>query len=208
MPPCNCGTQVSNVFYFGLQTNVQGNGKGVLYSRWGTMDLSNAMVAPDLPANEAWSTASTTEGGFIGVRRLIDWGTGKIVLTFRSMPEKDDAVGRWFGIWITTPAVKNAFCGALRFPKDTTGAYPLLMLNGAGSFVENYSADSSALDVPYWAFSIDSVTADGVLPWLVRYYYANNQQAYANSNIQPSPDGFPIQVSVGANVLRTSPPTY
>lgn len=42
----SCGTTLlKNTFYFGIQTNVQGRGKGCLISRWGTRDLSNCETA-------------------------------------------------------------------------------------------------------------------------------------------------------------------
>jgi streptogramin lyase len=204
-----CGTPLlQNTFYFGLQTIVQGNGKGVLYTRWGTLDLANTMIQPGLPSNVAWTYSGTSEGAGVGVRRAVDWGTGKIQLTIKSMPEKDDSVGRWFGVWITTPSEANVFCGALRYPKDSTGTYPSLILAGAGSFLENYTSEASAPDVPYWAFSVDSVLADGVPPRQILYGYTANQFVWSNSNVTLSPGGFPMQVASGGNVIRTSLPTY
>lgn len=42
----SCGTTLlKNTFYFGIQTNVQGRGKGCLISRWGTRDESNCETA-------------------------------------------------------------------------------------------------------------------------------------------------------------------
>ena len=59
-------------FYFGLQTDANGRGKGVIFSRWQTDDLANARW----DAADGWYELGKHEGGFIGVRRAYDWGAG------------------------------------------------------------------------------------------------------------------------------------
>jgi hypothetical protein len=128
-------------------------------------------------------------------------------MTLKSMPEKDDSVGRWFGIWLSTPEAQNVFCGALRYPMDSTGTYPSIM-SGWGCFLENYYSEGSAASVPYWSFSIDSVLADGMPVKAPHGSYNPNEAVWPNSNVTRSPGGFPLQVASGGNVIRTSLPTF
>jgi hypothetical protein len=74
---------LSNYAYLGIQTDVgdlntsQDAGKGVLYTRWNTLDLANTMIAPNLPSDVSWNYSGSSEGPGVGVRRKIDWGAGK-----------------------------------------------------------------------------------------------------------------------------------
>ena len=116
----NCGTQTDQtVFYFGLQTNLQGRGKGLLFSRWDTIDPANAKGA-DTP--DSWVEVGTYEGNFVGVRRLFNWTNHHYILRLTSLPEEDDEVGRWFHFTlIDTETGEETYVGGLRFFKDSSG---------------------------------------------------------------------------------------
>ena len=86
-------------FYFGLQSSVQDGspphgwlGKAVLFSRWGTLDLSHART-------DGFTQSSGYEGDFIGVRLLYERGPGHYVAQFA--PDGENSEGRWFGLWVT-----------------------------------------------------------------------------------------------------------
>src|SRR4051812_45827615 len=62
--------------YFGFQTDLLRpglgwQGKGLLFSRWGTRDIKDGEPAPG-----GWLESAGHEGDFVGVRSLFDWGTG------------------------------------------------------------------------------------------------------------------------------------
>ena len=66
-------------YYFGIQTDVydprvgKGRGKGLIFSRWETRDLANVRVTED-----GWSQSSGHEGDFVGVRKDISLGCGRL----------------------------------------------------------------------------------------------------------------------------------
>ena len=70
-------------------------GKGAIFSRWETRDLSLARFAEA----DGWAQSSGHEGDFIGVRRLYPWGTGDY--TARLAPEEHLPDGVWYGVWVT-----------------------------------------------------------------------------------------------------------
>ena len=98
-------------FYFGLQTDVQDQGKGVVFSRWGTRDLANARYS----RTDGWTDSSGHEGDFIGVRRSYEWGAGDYRL--RMAPDGLESDGEWFGLWITDLGTgETTWVGSLKFP--------------------------------------------------------------------------------------------
>src|SRR5437899_508600 len=66
--------QIGDVgFYFGLQTDVfrpgmGGQGKGLLFSRWKTRELSETR-----PASDGWAESAGYEGDFVGIRKKYTW---------------------------------------------------------------------------------------------------------------------------------------
>ena len=131
--------EISGVsFYFGLQTNVYSpepphwRGKGLLFSRWDTRDLSHARWHEQ----DGWSQSSGHEGDFIGVRREYRWGTGDY--SIRLGPDEADEDGVWFGLWITDKADGDeTWVGSLRFPLKRGRA---LMSSPSYSTIEVYGA--------------------------------------------------------------------
>jgi hypothetical protein len=203
-----CGTaRERNTFYFGVQTNVQGRGKGVIMSRWGSRRLADTKVAPGCSERDAWSVSSDSEGGFIGVRRLVPWGEGRMSLAVAR--QQDDSQGRWFGITLLPRGSAPIFCGALRFPRDREGRYPQILAEGAGSFVEHYTEVSSEADVPFWKFLIENVCVDRrtLRAGPVNYRYAPHHEVWNNSNVSFTRGGWPLIVEMGGATKRRNPPS-
>ena len=106
-------------FYFGLQTDVDdpasgSRGKGLIFSRWETRDL----ITPESQTrSKDGRSRPVYEGDFIGVRRSYDWGAG--VYRVRIAPDGSDAIGPWFGMWITDRSTgETVWGGSLRFPYE------------------------------------------------------------------------------------------
>jgi len=200
-----CGTPMARTtFYFGLQTNVQGRGKGCLFSRWGTKDLANTRVAG---TSDSWSVSSPTEGGFVGIRRLLNWTTHRYCLRIRSLAGQDDKIGRWFGFWVYDYNTGvETYVGALRFPKDPSGRYPCIMTEGFGSFVEHANPVNSPLNVPLWDLAVGRPTANagGYKATKGNWWYAAPADAWQNSDIWA--DGKTIRLRMGLNTQRIHPP--
>jgi hypothetical protein len=202
-----CGTaKEKNTFYFGIQTNVQGRGKGIIFSRWGSRSLRDTSVAPGCGEKEAWNVSSDSEGGFIGVRRLTEWGGGRMSLVVAK--KQDDLLGRWFGVWLQQKGSAPLYCGALRFPRDSTGSYPMILAEGAGSFVEHYTEVQSEGEVPLWRFLIEGVYVNnrGIKAGPVSYRYAAAHEVWNNSNIAFTRGGWPIVVELGGSTRRRNLP--
>jgi hypothetical protein len=197
-----CGTpKLQNVFYFGIQSNVQGTGKGLIYSRFGTASLADCEIAN--PA-DSWSVASDTEGGFVGVRRHYEWSAKSYLLRLGTL--RDDSVGRWFGFWIVDRESNiETYAGAIRFPKDGDGVYPLIMVQGFGSFIEHATAVSSPDLVPLWEVAVGRPVANGRTTAAVgaSWWYALPTDAWQNSDMWA--DGDVIYARMGADTMRTHP---
>jgi hypothetical protein len=193
-----CGTpDLFHVFYFGVQSNVQGKGKGLVFSRFGTLDLANAKTAgtPD-----SWSVSSSTEGGFVGVRRLYAWTSHAYDL--RLSATNDDSVGRWFGFWvIDRDTGLQTYVGALRFPKDSKEQYPGVMTQGFGSFIEHANSVRSAADVPFWDLAVGRPNANGSsFATRAHWWYAPPADAWQNSDIWAADEI--IRARMGAGTQR------
>jgi hypothetical protein len=199
-----CGTpKLRNTFYFGIQTNVQGRGKGLIYSRFGTLDPADAEI-PNTP--EAWSVSSSTEGGFVGVRRLYNWTAAPYILRIAQV--RDDSIGRWYGFWLIDPVHGvNSYAGALRFPKDADGVYPLIMVEGFGSFIEHANAVPAAQSVPLWEVSVDRPLGDDrtIAATSAHWWYALPTDAWQNSDMWA--EGETIHAVMGSNTVRVHDPS-
>ena len=145
-------------FYFGLQTDVYrpgvgGIGKGVIFSRWETRDLSNARLA-----SNGFAQSSGHEGDFIGVRRPYAWSAG----TYRARLTRydSDSQGDWFGLWITdTTRERTTWIGALRFPRLPAG--PAQIPPHFTSIVEVYGRPIRPIHIPALHVSITAPLGDG-----------------------------------------------
>ncbi|MCY3543796.1 MAG: hypothetical protein OXH22_07130 [Chloroflexi bacterium] len=156
----NCQGDVNGtLYYFGLQTDVQGlsggRGKGVIFSRWGERDLANAKI-PD----GGWMTSSGHEGNFIGVRGSYDWGEGQYQVRIGKDGD-DDSVGRWYGVWITDLSTSTeTWIGSLRFPH--AAGWPPRLSPQCYNVVEVYGVQPIApKDIPYWKVTVGPILGDG-----------------------------------------------
>jgi len=122
--------------YFGIQTDIiqPGHGfvgKGFLFSRWKTRDLSNAR-----PNSGGWTESSGHEDDFIGIRCRYNWTTHRYRLTIR-YSESDD-IGDWYCVMLEDlKDGTNEFMGSLRYPKvnsEITG-----IADGGTTWIELYS---------------------------------------------------------------------
>ncbi len=145
-------------FYFGFQTDVydpalwKGRGKGIVFSRWKTRDLSDAR-----PISGGWVQSSGHEGDFIGIRRKYDWTSHKY--RFRLTRIEDDERGTWYGLFILDrDRGREDYVGSLRFP-ESSGKRPLIK-DGGGSWTEVYSGAGRPDDIPSWHVSIEGCYAE------------------------------------------------
>ena len=200
--------QISGVgFYFGLQTDVSApfypyrGGKGVIFSRWETRDLSNARW----DQSDGWTQSSGHEGDFIGVRRSYDWDTGDYRI--RIAPDGLDSDGEWFGLWITDLAAdEETWIGSLKFP----------MLNGTATFVPHSSATIEIygnlrirpIDIPQWHVSVRRPLGDGVpATWgETSYPYDDSDNALPSSDVRYDPLEDAAHLRVGGTTERITAP--
>ena len=166
-------------FYFGLQTDANGRGKGVIFSRWKTDDLANARW----DETDGWYELGRHEGGFLGVRRSYDWSAGDYRI--RIAPDGLESDGEWFGLWITDLATgETTWVGSLKFP----------LLDGTATFNPRASATIELygnpqirpVDVPQWHVSVKRPLGDGVpATWgSTSYPWDASENALFNSDVR------------------------
>ena len=192
-----------NRFYFGLQTNmnrpnvegpgVKKVGKGVIFSRWGTRDLSHARLAAN-----GFAQSSGHEGDFIGVRRPYDWSAD----TYRARLARydSDSQGDWFGLWITdTTRGRTTWIGSLRFPR--VEERPATIAPYFVSFVEVYGQPIRLLDIPAWHVSITAPLGgwDAELPTHVNTVYHDR---VPNTEIWYQADENAVHMRTGGGTVR------
>ena len=184
-------------YYFGIQTNVydpeigRGRGKGLVFSRWGTLDLANVRVAPD-----GWHEPGEHEEDFVGVRKAYRWGAGDYGV--RIAADGDDDEGRWFGLWITDKSTgETTWCGSLRFDK-------FARLEPAGTTApEIYGAGTTRpIDVPEWHISLQKPVGDLNSP--SSEAYINYSSLIPNSNITYDTSNGAMHIYTGATTQRTT----
>lgn len=184
-------------FYFGLQTDANGRGKGVIFSRWGTRDLSNARW----DETQGWTESAGHEGNFIGVRRSYNWGAKDYRM--RIAPDGRDADGEWFSLWITDLTTEETtWIGSLKFPlRSGTAAN---FRPHASATIELYGDTRiRPIDAPQWHVSVKPPVGDGFLPanWgFTSYPFDASENALPNSDVR-------YDSSDGAAHLRVGGPT-
>ena len=186
--------------YFGLQTNVQGLGKGVLFSRWGTRDLANAMHSP----KDGWTQSSGHEGDFIGVRRSYDWGAGDYRV--RIAPDGLESDGEWFSLWITDlGSGDTTWIGSLKFPLlDGTAA----LQTRSSATIELYGTGPiRPIDIPQWHVSLKRPSGDNVfaLSGFTTYPSDDQMNALPNSNVRYDETEDRAHLIVGGTTERKDP---
>ena len=184
-------------FYFGVQTDANGRGKAVIFSRWGTRDLAKARWNE----TRGWIESAGHEGDFIGVRRSYDWGAGDYRV--RLAPDGLDSDGEWFGLWITDLTTdETTWIGSLKFP----------LLNGTATFNPHSSATIELygiprirpIDIPQWHVSVKPPMGDGALAtWgFTSYPFDASENALLNSDVRFDHDEGAAHLRIGGTTER------
>jgi len=193
--------------YHGLQSNVldacrnSWRGKGLLYSRFETLDPNDLRVGPGGWCEIPDASKIAAEGGpFIGVRNSFSWSAGEYRLSLSQTDE--DQIGIWYGFRARDLLYgTECDCGSLRFPK-LDGRRPQIPNLGT-TFLET---NQNPAHFPFWSISIQNVVADhGKRPArtaLVRY--DDNQIPSRNSNVSLGHNTRSVEFQVGAGVVRTT----
>ena len=187
-------------FYLGLQTDAETRGKGLIFSRWGTRDLSNARYSD----TDGWSISSGNEGDFIGVRRSYNWGAGNYRV--RIAPDELESDGEWFGLWITDLSTdETTWIGSLKFPLvDGTAS----MSPRASATIELYgNVPIRPIDVPQWHVSVKRPLGDGVYSdrGFTRYPFDDSENALPNSDVRYDSSEESAHIVVGGTTERWHP---
>lgn len=144
-------------FYFGIQTdvyrpNVGSTGKGLIFSRWETRDLSNAK-----PVDDGWTQSAGYEGDFIGIRKNYEWTTHTYRLKIAKVDTDD--IGDWYGVWINDLDTGDVdYLGSIRFPRVESGRSGIK--NHGISWTELYYKKDQQTPIPSWHVSIKEITVD------------------------------------------------
>ena len=181
-------------FYLGFQTDVArpgagGQGHGLIFSRWGTRDSSNAR-----PVADGWVENADHEGDFVGVRALLDWKAGDFFCDLR--PVGTETAGTWFEFCVECKSDGKSFsAGSLRFPNWN-------IRSGGVSWTEVYSHAASEDSVPNTEMTVLEVTADDgrILPIRCDTTY---NESFRSSNAYVC--GRSLVLQSGAGVQRTHP---
>jgi hypothetical protein len=196
----NCGTPTLKThFYYGLQINLEGKGKGLIFSIFGTTDISNCRTPEG-----SWAVFGTNEGPFISIRRFFNWTTHRYILRLISTPSEDDAVGRWFNYYaIDADTGEQTYVGALRFPRDSSGKYPSIMTEGFGSWIEHPHLVLNPSEVPLWNVAIGRPIANGgiYLAQSANWWFGQPSDYWQNSDIWAV--GESIIAKLGDDTQRT-----
>lgn len=143
-------------FYFGLQTdvykpNVGSTGKGLIFSRWQTRNLSDVRTAEG-----GWSQSAGYEGDFVGIRKNYEWTNHSYQLKIAYMESDDE--GDWYGVWIyDLDSLTEDFVGSIRFPKSEPNKFGIA--NGGVTWTELYYKEVQQTPIPRWHVSIDGIYA-------------------------------------------------
>ena len=195
-------------FYFGLQTDVHSpqrpsnRGKGLIFSRWGERDLSNARVAEA----DGWTESSAHEGDFIGVRRSYEWGAGD----YRARFAPDDSGppetgGRWFGVWVTNLETNvTTWAGSLKFPLKDGKA---LIRPSVYSTIEIYGGTIRPIDIPQWHVSMKRPLGDGKVSLWGMTGYTPLEVPVPNSDIRYDRQAGEVHFRAGGTTERETPPS-
>jgi hypothetical protein len=147
-------------FYYGIQTSVfNPDGtppkKGLIFSRWGTRDISNYKLA-----NGGFGQSAGYEGDFIGVRIYYDWKPGTYEIELKL--ESSDTIGDWYGLHIRSMNVNEfTYVGSIRFEK---GINSKGIKSGGITWTELYYKGKINTPMPRWHVSVDKILADNQEP--------------------------------------------
>jgi hypothetical protein len=153
-------------FYYGIQTNVRGWGRGIIFSRWKTNDTLNYKLP-----NGGWGDASDESGDYVGIRFPYNWGVGTYSIELRK--DSSTIKGDWYGLWITNNSNKKiTYCGSMRFE---TSSKSFGIKDGGITWTELYYKANINTPLPKWHVSVDEVLADNKPPLHVSIDYNKNR---------------------------------
>ncbi|HEY9730494.1 MAG TPA: serine/threonine-protein kinase [Drouetiella sp.] len=145
----------SSHFYFGFQTHLHdpqrpiSPGRGLIFSRWGKMDYSDARIV--MPGGFA---DGSPDAPFVGIRRLYPWGAHRYRVHL-AMGNRD-ADGVWYDLSIENLDTNEVSkIGSLKFPKEK-GEYPLIKDKG-WTMLQILRGVKYQKDVPHWHVSFEKV---------------------------------------------------
>ena len=184
--------------YVALNTDVDGRGKGLLFSRWGTGNVNNARHS----LAGGWTDSSGDD--FIGVRRLYDWAAGDFRL--RIGPDGLDSDGEWFSAWITDlDTDKATWIGSLKFPLlDGTAK----MQPRSATTIQMHGFDQiRPIDIPQWHVSLGRPSGDSVfaVKGFTTYPFDGHENALPNSDVRYDESEDRTHLIVGGTTERRSP---
>jgi hypothetical protein len=149
-------------FYFGIQTAVNkpgtgSTGKGLIFSRWGTRELSNVRTVEG-----GWPESAGYEGDFVGIRKHYDWTTHTYQLKIAYIYTDDE--GDWYSVWIwDLDEQTEDFLGSIRFPR--TDPVKSGIQDCGITWTELYNKKVQETPIPTWHVSITDIHADdGIRP--------------------------------------------
>ena len=194
-------------FYYGIQTHaydesiMEGDGKGLIFSRWETRDLANARVAPD-----GWSESSGHEGDFVGVRCPYSWTEGPYRV--RLAPDGTDDGGEWWGVWVTDlKDGSERWCGSLRFPfeDDTDGTTWVAGWTYTTSEIYG-TAPIRPINIPTWTVTVQRPLGDGIPSSYGDTGYMIFTDTFKNAEIHYDPQKDGVVITVGGTTERQTEP--
>lgn len=193
------GTQ----FYFGMQTllyepNVGPTTRGLLFSRWDTLDPADTRAARD-----GYIELGTHEGEFAGVRLNYPWSVGWYRLRLERM--EADGPRDWFDLHIVElPGGADTFVGGLRFPRSDPGTPATISASSIG-FTEVYSGATDYMNVPQWHIQTRA-RGDGDKPAAASASYPAFPHAeYPNTDVFYSPGVELVHLTFGGMTPRCHP---
>ena len=188
-------------YYFGLQTNVYApqsqtyRGKGLIFSRWGTRDLSNALAAD----TDGWTQSSGHEGDFIGVRRSYDWGAGSYLVKLALDTSLTAQDGKWYGVWITDVSTGvTTWGGSLKFPPKNSKT---LIRKKSISTLEIYGGSIKPIDLPRLRVSMQRPEGDGVQASSGQTSYDQLARNILNSDVYYDRDNDIVRFEMGGTII-------
>lgn len=184
-------------FYFGIQTTVRNpatnvTGRGFIFSRFGTLDLSNAQVPPN-----GFTEVGTYEGNFISIRKYYDWKPQSY--KFKLVKTRTDAIGDWYSIYLKDlVTLQEDFMGAIRFPIVPLGQQGIN--NGSGSWTEIYSKVNTNTPLPNWHISLSDPIVNTNINFVTgESIYATNMK---NTDIYYDSSNKEFHLLMGTNICR------
>lgn len=186
--------------YMGFQTDLYrpgmgGQGKGLIFSRWGTRSSADAC-----PPDGGWAENSGHEGDFVGVRAPFNWQLGRYECWLG--PIRTDHVGTWYELRVhCLETGENASPGSLRFP-NLEGARPLIASVGS-SWTEVYGDSTIRREsIPLTELTVRVTANDGAL--LPTHCDTNYSDNFPDADCFISPNGT-LHLHSGHSAVRSHP---